>query len=45
MSNPVKPLTPNRMNLGDPRSTGGGTYRRLPDVLGLRGTVKSRPGA
>lgn len=45
MSNPIKPLTATRLNLGDPRSTGGASYKRLPDVLALRGTVKTRPGA
>lgn len=45
MSNPVKPLTANRLNLGDPRSTGTPRGGRLPDVLALRGTIKTRPGA
>jgi len=40
MSNLPKPSSPVSKTLTDPRSTGAGPRPRLPDILGLRGTLK-----
>jgi hypothetical protein len=37
---PIKPVTPSINTLVDSRSTGAAPRPRLPDILGLRGTLR-----
>lgn len=40
MSSPPKPASKPNAVLTDPRSTGAPSRPRLPDILGLRGTLR-----